>query len=157
MPPNPSIPAPGGNEIIAFDDQPKTEEELRASRASALLSAKNRMSTMTIAEANRLAYKDMQMKYYLLGTFGFYIVLVVGAIFIPSVTLVIDFAGAFAISALSAIFPSLFYLNAHKKFKKGVNFYISMAYVYFVIGCINCILGITSTIWGILSGSHGGH
>jgi hypothetical protein len=44
--------------------------------------AKSRLTMVTTAETNRLAYKDMKLKYYLAGTLGFYLVIIVGAIII---------------------------------------------------------------------------
>ena len=44
--------------------------------------AKSRLTMVTTVETNRLAYKDMKLKYYLAGTLGFYLVIIVGAIII---------------------------------------------------------------------------
>ena len=51
------------------------------------------------------------MSLYLFGTFFFYIVVIIGAIVIPDVSIVLDFAGAVAVSALAFGFPGLFYLK----------------------------------------------
>lgn len=81
--------------------------------------AKSRLSVMTSSEANRLAYKDMRTSLYLLGTFSFYVIVIIGAITIPSVSVVLDFAAAFAVSALAFVFPGLFYYKAAHRFGKS--------------------------------------
>lgn len=111
---------------------------------------------MTTAETNRLAYKDMKTSLYLLGTFGFYAVVIVGAILIPSVSVVLDFAAAFAVSALAFGFPGYFYYKANLRFKKGTNQYIKTSYAYMGLAVFNCLLGLTSTITNIISGEGGG-
>jgi hypothetical protein len=40
------------------------------------------MSMVTTEQANRLAYKDMRLSYYLIGTLSFYAIIIVGAIVI---------------------------------------------------------------------------
>ena len=74
--------------------------------------AKTRLTNVTTAETNRLAYKEMKLKYYLAGTLLFYLVIIVGAIIIQSVSIIFDFASAFAITATAFIFPGMFYLKA---------------------------------------------
>ena len=86
---------------------------------TALNNAKARLSVMTAEVSNRLAYKEMKLSYYLMGTLIFYGVIIVGAIFIQSVTIIFDFAGAFAITAIAFIFPALFYLLGVKRYGKG--------------------------------------
>ena len=55
---------------------------MRASRMTALNNAKTRLSVMTAEVSNRLAYKEMKLSYYLMGTLIFYGVILVGSIFI---------------------------------------------------------------------------
>lgn len=38
------------------------------------------MTAVTIEQANRLAYKDMRLSYYLIGTLSFYAIIILGAI-----------------------------------------------------------------------------
>jgi glucan phosphoethanolaminetransferase (alkaline phosphatase superfamily) len=121
-----------------------------------MASAKNRLSTMTQSEANRLAYKDMKMSLYLFGTFFFYIVVIVGAIVIPSVSVVLDFAAAVAVSALAFGFPGLFYYKGAQRYGRANPMYMKMAYVYMGLAVFNFILGITSTIMNIVGGEGGG-
>ena len=117
--------------------------------------AKDRLSRMTTAEANRLAYKDMKACYYYTSTLIFYSIVIIGAIFIPSVSIVLDFIGAFTASMLAFGFPALFYMGAKKRFGKSETMYVKMSYVYYGLGILNCILGVTSTILAIIGGEHG--
>jgi hypothetical protein len=150
MPPAPLLPVPGTDEpFLDFDDK-APEEDIRASRMTGLTAAKSFLSTMTADEANRLAYKDMKLSLYLIGTLTFYAVVLTGSILIPSVTIVFDFVGAFAISAIAFVFPGLFYLTGAKRFGKQTNFYMRMSYLFITIGFFNCLIGIASAILEII-------
>lgn len=76
------MPVPGAEDAFMEFDANAPEEEIRASRATGLSSAKSHLSAMTAAEANRMAYKDMKTSLYLIGTLGFYAVVIVGSIVI---------------------------------------------------------------------------
>jgi len=115
-----------------------------------MASAKSRLSTMTTSETNRLAYKDMRTSLYLFGTFFFYILVIIGSIVIGSVSIVLDFAGAVAVSALAFGFPGLFYYKAAQRYGKPNPMYMKMAYIYMGICVVNFVLGMTSTILGIV-------
>ena len=91
----------------------------------------------------------MKFSYYLIGTLSFYAVIILGAIVIQNVTTIFDFAAAFAITATAFIFPGLFYLKGIKRFGGSSRKYINMSYLYLVLGVVNCIVGLTSTIIGI--------
>ena len=91
----------------------------------------------------------MKLSYYLLGTLGFYAIIILGAITIKNVTTIFDFAAAFAITATAFIFPGLFYLKGIKRFGGSQQKYIIMAYIFLILGAINCIVGLTSTIIGL--------
>ena len=91
----------------------------------------------------------MKLSYYLLGTLGFYAIIILGAITIKNVTTIFDFAAAFAITATAFIFPGLFYLKGIKRFGGSHQKYIIMAYIFLILGAINCIVGLTSTIIGL--------
>lgn len=157
MPPAPELPVPGEKEaFLEFDaNTPVSEDNVRESRATGLSNAKASLSRMTAAETNRLAYKDMPMKWYIFGTLAFYVVVIIGSIFINSVSIVLDFAGAFAVSALAFLFPGMFYIKGVARFGQGQKFYNCLAKTYIGIAVFNCILGITSTILNILT-SEGG-
>jgi hypothetical protein len=126
-------------------------EYLRESRLTALQNAKTRLSMIPSSETNRLAYKDMKMSYYISGTLIFYCVIIIGAILIPNVTIIFDFAGAFAISALAFVFPAMFYLKGAEKFGNGSISLSRLAYLYLVLGFLNCCIGLTSIIIGIIN------
>ncbi len=136
---------------------PQSNDMMRESRATALLNVKSRLTLMTTAEVNRMAYKDMKNSLYLVGTLGFYMVVIVGSIYIPTVTTVFDFVAAFAISAIAFGFPGLFYLKGAKRFGKPSLYYTRMSYLFITIGCVNCVLGLSSTVLNIVVGSEGGH
>ena len=93
-------------------DKLKSPEQVESNRRTQMSMAKTRLTNVTTAETNRLAYKDMKLKYYLAGTLLFYLVIIVGAIIIQSVSIIFDFASAFAITATAFIFPGMFYLKA---------------------------------------------
>ena len=140
-----------------FDgDQNVDAEQLRASRASAMASAKQRLSTMTTAEANRLAYKDMNQLYYVIGTLTFYLIVLGLAILLDNISIVLDISAAFAISALAFVFPSIFYFKGKQRFGGSIVFYERMACLYLCLGVFNCCLSLTSCIWGIITGDVGG-
>ena len=104
---------------------------------------------VTTEQSNRLAYKDMKLSYYLLGTLGFYAVIIAGAIIIKNVTTIFDFVAAFAITATAFIFPGLFYLKGIKRYGGSKRKFVIMSYVYLALGLVNCIVGLTSTIIGL--------
>ena len=175
VPPNPNLPMPGTDcsdevlEVVTPDHRSQTAvlfenvdtnennpDKLKPSRMTAGLrqtmsmAVKSRLSVMTTEEVNRMAYMDMRAPLYYGGTLGFYAVVIVGSIVIPSVTIVFDFAAAFAISAIAFFFPSIFYIQGNKRFGKGTIGYKRLAYLYFVIGCFNVCLGLTATVFSIL-------
>jgi hypothetical protein len=113
-------------------------------------SAKERLTSMTQAEANRLAYKDMKASLYYISTLGFYGIVITGAILIPSVSIVLDFIGAIAVSMLAFGFPAMFYLGAKKRFGKFESMYVKISYIYLVLAIFNCILGLTSTALAVI-------
>ena len=65
-------------------------EDIRKSRATGLMMAKSRLSMLTTAEVNRMAYMDMKNSLYYGGTLGYYAVVLIGACLINSVTIVFD-------------------------------------------------------------------
>jgi hypothetical protein len=75
------------------------------------MAVKSRLSMMTTEEVNRMAYLDMRAPLYYGGTLGFYALVIVGSIVIPDVSIVFDFAAAFAISAIAFFVPSIVYLK----------------------------------------------
>lgn len=89
------------------------------------------------------------MPLYLLGTFFFYIIVIIGGIVIPDVSIVLDFAGAVAVSALAFGFPALFYLKGSARYGKANPLYTKISYVYLGLCAFNFVLGITSTMLGI--------
>lgn len=155
MPPAPKLPVPGAEDAFLEFEASAPEEEIRQSRMTTLTAAKSHMSMVTVEEANRMAYKDMRTSLYLIGTLGFYAIVIVGSIIITSVTIIFDFAAAFAVSAIAFIFPALFYMRGAKRFGNSTKGYMYMSYAFFTLGCFNCALGITSTVLNILSGAGG--
>ncbi len=82
LPPNPLLPVPGENFPFLDLDKQASPEQIETQRRTQMSIAKSRLTMVTTAETNRLAYKDMKLKYYLAGTLGFYLVIIVGAIII---------------------------------------------------------------------------
>ena len=115
-----------------------------------MTNAKQRLTAVTTEESNRMAYKEMRMSYYLAGTLIFYAVIIIGAITIQSVSIIFDFASAFAVSATAFVFPGMFYLKAVKRFGGERKKYTYMSYLYILLGGVNCVLGTTSTILSII-------
>ena len=150
------MPVPGAEDAFMDFDEKAPAEVTRQSRATGLSIAKSHLTAITQEEANRMAYKDMKTSLYLIGTLGFYAVVIVGSIVITSVTIIFDFAAAFAVSAISFVFPGLFYIKGAKRFGKSTKYYMCMAYAFLCLGAFNCILGTTSTILNILAGGHSG-
>jgi hypothetical protein len=151
MPPAPQLPIPGGDEkIMAFDDKQLDAEQLRESRITAMQSAKERLTTLTQAEANRLAYKDMKPALYYLSTLGFFGTVIASSSLIPSVSIVLDLIGAITVSMLVFGFPSMFYLGAKKRFGKSDSMYVKISYLYAFLTVLNCVLGLSSTVLGVI-------
>jgi hypothetical protein len=107
---------------------------------------------MTVECANRLAYKDMKTSYYFAGTIIIWAIILLLSSVIGSVTVIFDFASAFAITGTTFIFPGLFYLNGVKKYGGETVYYRRLAKLLLVIGCLNCTLGCCSTVLNIIYG-----
>ena len=60
----------------------------------------------------------MKPLYYYSGTIGFYILMVLGSCYIPSVDVIFEFIAAFTINFLGFILPSLFYLKGDSEYRK---------------------------------------
>ena len=74
------------------------------------------MSEVTTAKATKLAYKTMNPILYAALTLTLYVIIIVGAIFLTSITTVFDFVSAFALTAIRFLFPACFYLVAKKRY-----------------------------------------
>ena len=153
MPANPELPIPGDD--TPFMDKPtlQASAEIReTTRASQLMSAKDRLTMMTVEESNRLAYKDMKQSYYYGSVLICWAFVLLLSIVIESVTIVFDFASAFAITAIAFIFPAMFYLKAVERFGGGTPIRRFTCYLFYGLGGLNCILGLSSTILNIMGG-----
>lgn len=169
LPPNPELPIPGSQEsenglvIDANISSPKAvstievgsslrshSQELSSQHLRMSMQDKMRLSTLTVDEVNRMAYKDMLPCYYYSGTLTMFGLTIVGSILIPNVTTIFNFVAAFSISAIAFFFPSLFYLKGSQKYKGETLYYRRLSYVYFIIGCFNVVLGLSATILSIL-------
>jgi hypothetical protein len=67
------------------------------------------MSFMSVDNTNRLAYKDMRPSYYYAATLITWAIILLLSSLIGSVSIIFDFVSAFSISAVTFIFPALFY------------------------------------------------
>lgn len=111
------------------------------------------MSQITMKQANRLAYKDMNTVYYVLGTMTMYAGVLLGAIFIYDITTIFDFAAAIAISCISFLFPGWFYILAVKQFGVKVEnhtFCSIWSWIFLVLAFLNFTLGMFSSIYGVI-------
>lgn len=154
LPANPELPIPG--EDTPFLDKPALQssaEILDSTRQSQLMSAKERLTMMTVEESNRLAYKDMKPLYYYSSVLICWSFVLLLSILIESVTIVFDFASAFAITAIAFIFPAHFYLKAVERFGGSTPLRKNTCYLFYVLGAINCALGLTSTVLNIIGGN----
>ena len=102
-----------------------------------------------------MAYKDMNTALYVLATLSFYSIIVIGAISIEDITIVFDFAGAVAVSAIAFFFPAYLYPAAVKKFNVEitgeVKRYICYSYFFWAFGALNFTLGILVAISNLVS------
>lgn len=123
------------------------------------LRSKAMMSHVSAAVAQRMAYKDMSNVWYYGATLTMYGIAVLGAIGIENVATIFDFVSAISVSAIAFFIPSIFYFKVQSKFpgnlenQKRNN---CLSYLFFVLGCLNFCIGITSTVYGIVSGEGGG-
>ena len=81
------------------------------------MSSIEKLSAVPVQEVNRMAYKDMSRSLYLSATICLYALIVIGAIAVDNISVVFDFAGAGAVSAIAFFFPAYFYPRAVTKFK----------------------------------------
>jgi len=123
----------------------------------------------------KLAYLDMNNMYYYTGSLGYYGLIVIGAIFIPDVDIIFEFAGTICVNFLSFVFPGVFYLvaNSRYKFNRDRNdsleaaldesensktpppankILVGSAYFQMGIGIVGFSLGMFSNIYGIING-----
>ena len=106
-------------------------------------------------DANRMAYKTMNTCLYLVATLTYYVVIVLGAIFIPGIDIVFDFVGAIAITSVAFYFPAYLYPRAVRKFNVKIEGPVAtnmrLSCLYMIIGVICMSLGIFSTVYAILN------
>lgn len=57
----------------------------------------------------------MNGTYYLVATILFYVLIIIGSIFIPGVDEIFELVGVVCVNCLAFLFPSVFYLTASKK------------------------------------------
>jgi len=127
----------------------ETEAKIRMTNRSKICTMR-----MTVAQTNRLAYKDMNMCYYLTATLIYYGIQMGGAIIVTDVSTIFDFASAIAITALAFIFPGLFYLKAEAKYlgnkPKDHNSH-RWAVFFIVTGIFNFCLGMFSAVYNVVT------
>jgi len=123
LPPNPELAIPGDsmsyNEVVRVSSAVKMTASNVASEPAAgraTMKSVALLDGIDVEESNRMAYKNMKTSYYVGASLGFYVIIIVGAIFIKDVAIIFDFAGAIAVSAIGFFFPATFYPIAIKKF-----------------------------------------
>lgn len=70
---------------------------------------------------NKLAYKDMKPQYYILGTSIYFLLCVVGGMFIPNVEIVINWSSSIQIVIIGFFSPAIFYQLARKRFPQNID------------------------------------
>lgn len=117
-----------------------TQQQIKASAINAL-------SIVPQTQANRLAYKDMNMGLYLLCTFGLYGLEMLLSCFISDISIVFEFASAFAVSALAFWFPAYYYQMAVAKYGQNKSLEASQmcqAKSLGWMGHFNCFIGLSA-------------
>ena len=114
------------------------------------------MSRVSMAVANRLAYKDMNTVLYLGITITLYCLIVLFSQLLPSdIGSVLDLVSAYAISCAAFFIPSLFYMKALRKFKlkseddPTVKTNMLLAKCFIGFGVFNAIMSVTSAFFAI--------
>ena len=72
-----------------------------------------------ILKDDGLAYKDMKDSYYYAVTISYFMVIVFGSIFIPTVDTIFEFIGAIVGTSLGFVMPGIFYIRANTKFPEN--------------------------------------
>lgn len=91
-----------------------------------------------------LAYKDMKEAYYLSFTLLLMITIVFGALFIPKVSILVDYVATISVNSLSFLFPSLFFIVANERYgcdDYDKNYWIKTAYLQGILGILSVIFG----------------
>jgi hypothetical protein len=109
-----------------------------------------------------MAYKDMKMSLYLLCTFGLFGLEMGISIILTDISIVFEFASAFAVSALAFWFPGYYFLMALEKYGKGnPSQYTCTARVLAYFGWFNCFVGLTAAVINVIEhingNASGGH
>ena len=109
------------------------------------------ISHVSTAEANRMAYKDMNYCLYLGVTFGLFGVELVIAFILNDITTVFDFLSAFVVTCLAFWFPGGYYLMAENRYAKTKNTTMRVAsYIFMFLGAVNCLIGIAAAVLNII-------
>lgn len=69
---------------------------------------------MMFISADGLAYKDMNNFYYYSATLIYFLIIILGAVFISNVGTIFSFVGTFAGAGLGFIMPGMMYIKANK-------------------------------------------
>jgi len=112
------------------------------------------MSHVSAAQAQRLAYKDMNYGIYISCTLAMYGLIVLIAMLVPDIGTIIDFVCAYSVSCMAFFIPSVFYTRAIKKFGvdvkgPGVKTNLTIACIFIPLGILNFTLSITSALLSI--------
>ena len=146
------------NDIVVRNSEPaNTNLGLKASRVQ----SKVIMSHVSAAQAQRLAYHEMNYGVYLAITLIFYGCIVALAMALGDIGTIIDFVSAYCISCMAFLIPAVFYRKAVVKFKvdqdaPGVKNQMMIALFMIPLGVLNFGLSCTSGIFGILGVTDGG-
>ena len=115
-----------------------------------------KLSSVSAEEVNRMAYKDMNRTVYVSATLGFFALIVVGSIAITNISVVFNFVGALAVTAMVFWFPAFYFTQAVAKFKvartKEVKHNIALSRLFWVLGAVNFSLSMFVAVQSVMAG-----
>lgn len=119
------------------------------------------MSRMSTAVATRKAYNEMNYAVYVAVTLSFYGLIVFLAMVLADIGTVFDFVSAYSVSCIAFIIPAVFYKNSVLKFgvdatDPDVKTRLHICHLFYVLGALNAILGISSAVLTLAGATSGG-
>ena len=99
----------------------------------------------------RKAYNEMNYALYLICSMGFYTLIVFLAMVLEDISTIFDFVSAYAVSCIAFIIPAEFYRRGVRKFNidsedSSVSTRLTICYIFYGLGALNGVLGISSAI-----------
>ena len=134
------------------------KQALKASR----MRSQALLSRVSAVQAQRMAYGEMSTVTYVIASISIYALIVFLAMVLEDISSVFDFVSAYAISSIAFFIPSIFYRNAVQKFNVDQNDpevkkKLRISTMFFFLGILNALLGISSAIITITGLADSGH